>query len=323
MNGSKKDFLSIAKKINNYIKQENISVVHSHLSNADLIAVLIKIIYNKKLFVISSKHGYDEKYLVKYSPEVNPHIIDRNVYYYFTKFLLKNIDVNLSISRAISDLYFNIKLAPAPYHYIHHGISKTSTVDSGIMVVPNQLIIIGRLEKMKGHTFLLNAMPEIISQFPDIKLLILGEGAEKSNLEKQAKELEISNAITFMGFKPNPDLYIQQSEVIVLPSLFEPFGLVYIEAFSLKVPVVAFNVPASNEIIVDNETGLLAHKFDSKMLAQKIIYLLQNPDEKKRITENAYQKFLNYYTSERMVTATADWYKSVVPHTASRSLYFL
>ena len=319
MIGTKKDFLSIAKKINNYLKQENITVVHSHLSNADLIAVLTKIIYNKKLFIISSKHGYDEKYLVKYSPDSNPQVIDRNIYYYFTKFLLKFIDINLATSKGIADLYFNIQLTSKVFHHIHHGISPSQchVINSHIENASKiQLIIVGRLEKVKGHKFLFEAMPHILKKFPQTQLLILGEGSEKNILANQAIELDIEKNIVFMGFRQDPYKYISTSDIIIQPSSFEAFGLVYIESFALKIPVVAFDVPAANEIITNNETGLLAPKFDSTMLAQKIIYLLENPEERKRITENAYQKFLNCFTSERMIEATANWYRYVVPHTA-------
>lgn len=309
--GTKKNFLDVAKSINKYLKKENIYIIHSHLSNADLLAVLVKIIYNKKIFIISSKHGYDEKYLIKYSPQNSPHLIDRNLYYYYTKFLLKHININLATSKAIADLYFNIKLSTHHFHFIHHGINKIIPGNNASNFIPNQLVIIGRLEKVKGHAFLLNAMPEIIQKIPAAKLLIIGDGNEKNKLEKQIEKLEIKNQVIFMGYKNNPETFIQQSHIVVQPSLFEAFGLVFIEAFALKVPVIAFNAPAANEIITDNETGILTPLFNSHMLAQNIITLLQNSAERMRITENAYQKYLNYYSAERMIKETADWYNSI------------
>ena len=313
--GRRKNFLSISKAINNYLKAESISIIHSHLSNADLIAVLIKIIYNKKIFIISGKHGYDERYLVKYSAKANTYIIDRNLYYYFTKFLLNKIDINLAASKAIADLYFNIQLTAKSFHYIHHGIYPIPT-NSDNNNSKIQLIIVGRLEKVKGHKFLLEAMQQVLKQFPQINLLILGEGSEKNNLMKQAAEAGIDKHLFFMGFHPDPYQYMARSYMIIQPSLFESFGLVYIEAFALKIPVVAFDVPAANEIITDNETGLLAPVSDSKALAEKIIYLLKNPGVKYKLQECAYQKFLAHYTAERMISETVSWYKSVVHHTA-------
>lgn len=312
LTGNKINFLKIAGSINNYLKKENISLIHSHLSNADLIAVLIKIIYNNKITIISSKHGYDEKYLVKYEAEAAVHKIDKNLYYYYTSFLLKNIDINLGTSKAISDLYVNIKLLKKPYPFIHHGIKEIPAIyskKSNSATV--KLIIVGRLEKVKGHAFLLEALPQVLKEAPDVTLLILGDGSEKNNLVNLAIKLQIEKQVTFLSFQDNPYKLISESDIIVQPSSFESFGLVFLEAFALKVPVIAFDVPAANEIIINNETGILVEKFNSAALADKIILLVKNPDERIRISEKAYDMFLKHYTADKMVEKTAKWYRSV------------
>jgi glycosyltransferase involved in cell wall biosynthesis len=98
----------------------------------------------------------------------------------------------------------------------------------------------------------------------------------------------------------------------VSPSLYESFGLVFIEAFASKVPVVAFDAPAANEIITDNETGLLVPVSNSPALADKIIYVLQNPGEGKRIAINGYKKYVDYFNTERMVKDTVNWYHTII-----------
>ncbi|MBK7124096.1 MAG: glycosyltransferase [Chitinophagaceae bacterium] len=136
---------------------------------------------------------------------------------------------------------------------------------------------------------------------PGTKLLVLGEGSEKDNCMQQVARLGLQNHVAFLGFKTHPYSYISHSDVIILPSLFEPFGLVYIEALALKVPVVAFNTPAANEIIENNETGLLVDKGDHKALAEKIIYLLSNPAERNNIAERAYAKYKSHFTTGVMI----------------------
>ncbi len=76
---------------------------------------------------------------------------------------------------------------------------------------------------------------------------------------------------------------------------------------------MAFDVPAGNEIITNNETGLLVPVYDSKALAEKIIYLLQNPSERKRLAANGYEKYTSYYNSARMIRETAAWYRMILP----------
>ena len=96
------------------------------------------------------------------------------------------------------------------------------------------------------------------------------------------------------------------------PSLYESFGLVFIEAFAIKVPVVAFNTPAANEIITDDETGLLVPVNSSQALADKIIYVLQNPGEGNRMAVNGNKKYVDYFNTERMVKDTVNWYHTIM-----------
>jgi glycosyltransferase involved in cell wall biosynthesis len=302
--------LFTAKKISDYCKANKISILHAHLLNSDLIAVLAKSVFNKKLFLISTKHGYQEKVLQQYEPDNFYQPTD--LYYKVTKFTLSKIDANFAVSKGLAQLYYNIKLCKAPYPYIHHGVAvdsfdKAAYYNECRKANP-QLIIVGRIELFKGHRFLIEALDKVKTIFPNVKLLVLGEGSEKNNCVQQVNALGLQNNVEFLGFKPHPYSYIIHSDVIILPSLFEPFGLVYIEAFALKTPVVAFDTPAGNEIMQHNQTALLVKKGDSADLAENIIELLTNAGKKNSITENAYAKYKNDFTTAVMVKNTADWY---------------
>lgn len=305
--------LSVASKINNYCTANNIKFIHAHLFNSDILAVFVKFFFNRKIKLLSTKHGYQESYFTKNADHIGN--IPYGVYYFITKFIIGKIDKNITISKAIADLYYDIKLTPQKMPYIHHGISVDKKIlrEEGVQYrqYNPQLVIVGRLTAIKGHSYLFNAMPKIIEQFPAVQLLVMGEGIEHKALQKQAELLGIQMHISFMGFQSNPYEYIAQSDIIILPSLYEPFGLVYIESFALQTPVVAFDVKACNEIIVNNETGILVSVKDSMALAKGIIALLQNPAERKRLVTNAYQKYLSYYNTSRMIKDTAAWYKSI------------
>ncbi len=309
--GSTANFLSLARRINHYLKENNIRYLHAHLFKADFLAVLIKKLFNKRLFILSTKHGYQEQYFNQHP--VNPGKIDHNIYYFISKFINANINAQVTISKAMSDLYYNLKLTKTKIPYIHHGIDLALPADIKARRLSDpQLIIVGRVEEIKGHIYLFKAMPAVIKKYPAVQLLILGNGKEKQQLEVKAGELGITNHINFLGFQQNPAEYICSSDIIILPSLFEPFGLVYIESFALKVPVIAFDVQACNEVISNNETGILVPVFDVAALAEKIIFLLDHPQERERISKNAYQRFTEYFNTGRMVTETVAWYNSVV-----------
>lgn len=302
-----------AKKISNYLKANKINIVHAHLLNSDLIASVLKSLFYPQLYLISTKHGYQEKVLQQYEPgkEYRPN----DLYYYITKYTLRKIDQNIAVSNGIAELFVNLGLAKTKYPFIHHGIDieefdKEAYRDE-CKKADQQLIIVGRIELFKGHHYLMEALPLVIEAFPAVKLLVLGEGSEKNNCIERVVKQGLQNHVEFLGFKPHPYSYISHSDVIILPSLFEPFGLVYIEAFALKTPVVAFNTAAGNEIMTDRETALLVDKGNSRALAEKIIYLLKNPEESNKIAERAYTKYKNCFTTSVMIKKTADWYLSL------------
>jgi glycosyltransferase involved in cell wall biosynthesis len=305
--------ISTAKKINHYLRINGIKIVHSHLLNSDIIAAVLKSLFYKDVYLISTKHGYQEKVLQQYEP--GKKLKPNDLYYYITKFTLRKIDMNVAVSRGMSDLFYNIGLAKNHYPFIHHGVQVPEFNKDDYRLecrrADPQLIIAGRIEVFKGHHFLIDAMPGILEEFPSVKLLVLGEGSEKNNCINHVHALGIAGHVEFLGYKSHPYSFISHSDIIVLPSLLEPFGLVFIEAFALKTPVVAFDTPAGNEIMENNKTALLVKRGDSKGLAEKIIYLLHNRAKSNKIAEQAYEKYKSNFTTEVMIRNTAHWYLSL------------
>lgn len=314
---SKKDFFKAAKKIAAYTKQHNINFLHSHLVNSDVLAILTKKLYNKKLTLISTKHGYSED-ILRQVEDVNnagqlKAIAMRKPYYYITWLTLKMIPNNFAVSKAMALLYQKLGFTKTAMPFIHHGVN---------VAVPEQavtaqtegptLLIIGRLEVFKGHEYLIKAMPEVVKHFPSCKLIVLGEGSQRDNFESLAASLNVNSNIIFKGFSPSPYKFIKQADVVVIPSLFEPFGLVFIEAIALEKPVAGFNVAAGNEILTDGETALLAPRADHQALAANIILLLKNDVLRQQLAVNAFKHYQTGFTTAVMVKNTSNYYKSLV-----------
>jgi glycosyltransferase involved in cell wall biosynthesis len=309
----KYDIIKTARNVNNYLKAEQINILHTHLFHADLMAAVLKTFFNKQIRIISTKHGYQEKVLLQYDPF--NYQKPNDLYYHITRFILRKIDINIAVSKAMADLYFNLGISKTHYPYIHHGItfpySDTPAQNRDSLKANPQLITVGRVETIKGHHLLIDALPAVLDVFPQAKLLVLGEGSEKANCEAHVKKAGLQNHVEFMGFVQQPYRYICNSDILIQPSFFESFGLVFIEGIALKTPIIAFDVPAGNEILENEKTALLVNKGDSNALAQKIIYLLQHPDVAKQIAANAYEKYKNEFTTEAMVKKMASWYTSL------------
>lgn len=138
------------------------------------------------------------------------------------------------------------------------------------------LLTIAALHPRKGLKYLLMALRKIIEQKNSTKLVIIGEGPEKKELEKLAQKLKISTNVRFLGHQESIPRILKSSEIFVLPSIKEAFGLVLLEAMAAQLPIVATNVGGIPEIIEDRKNGLLAEPKDSDALAERILTLLNN-----------------------------------------------
>lgn len=313
--GTVKKFLPLAKNVNRYLAENKIGYLHAHLFKSDLLAVMVKKLFNRKIMLLSTKHGYEEKYCSNYHRYKGK--IVYNLYYLISRYLLANIDKQVAVSKAMSDLYYQLKLTRKRLPFIHHGINVKGTAQTAdgaqYRFSDQQLLILGRIEEVKGHTYLFAALPAVIKVFPAVKLLIIGNGTQQPALQQQAAALGIENNVSFLGFQPEPYPFMASSDILVSPSLYESFGLVFIEAFAMHLPVIAFDAPAANEIIEDDKTGLLVPVYNSDELAKKIISLLQDTAKGKQLADAAFEKHSSYFNTARMVNETADWYRSVIP----------
>ena len=171
------------------------------------------------------------------------------------------------------------------------------------------LISIGRLFKAKGYPYLIEAIKILKSKYPDIKLLIIGEGEEKNKLETQIRGLNLEKNIFLLGRKENVSNYLNASDIFVLASLWEGFGLAIVEAMACGLPVITTNVGGIPEIIKDKISGLLVNPKDFKILAQKIDYLLNlDADSKERFALKGRKIVEQKFPLEKMMTKYEELY---------------
>lgn len=168
----------------------------------------------------------------------------------------------------------------------------------------------GRIVPYKGQELVVDSIKYLIKKNIKFKIIFAGElqGGYGDYLKEKIATLNYSHLTSFLGHVPNIHEYYLSSDVVVLPSKSEGFGLVLLEAFNYEVPVTTFDVPAFNETIVHNKTGLITSCFDVKELSNNIIKLL-DIDFAKEITANAKKRLLEYYCLDRMVDDTIKFYK--------------
>lgn len=140
---------------------------------------------------------------------------------------------------------------------------------------------VGRLDTQKGQLYLLQAAVSVLKTLPNTRFLIVGEGPDRDMLETFAKENGIEQQVTFTGLRKDVPALLALSEVVAIPSLWEGGPITLFEAMNISKPVIGTPVGLMGNVIQEGETGFVVPKETSEPLAEKLIYLLQNPDKAK------------------------------------------
>ncbi len=171
-----------------------------------------------------------------------------------------------------------------------------------------QLVVgsVGRLDLMKAHDVLLRA----IAQVEGVRVVVLGEGEQRTALEKLAVELGVSDRIELPGWVDNPRAYLPGFDVMALPSRSEGFPLAIVEAMLAARPVVATRVGSVTEAVTDGETGLLIDKDDINGLAAALRRLRDDPALRVRLGQRGREVAIARFTIDHMVTSYEHlWHK--------------
>jgi len=178
----------------------------------------------------------------------------------------------------------------------------------GVNQTEKLILFVGRLTHQKGCEYLIRAIPQISKQFK-VKLVVVGDGSYRGELETLAKTVN-GQKIRFAGFLPDNDLseLFLCADVMVIPSVYEPFGVVALEAMAAGLPVVASNVDGLGEVIVHEKNGVLVFPKDSSSLAWGISTILSDQANTKRLIENAKVDIRTRFTWDAVAALTSDAY---------------
>ncbi|ACV64789.1 glycosyl transferase group 1 [Desulfofarcimen acetoxidans DSM 771] len=172
--------------------------------------------------------------------------------------------------------------------------------------------IVARLHSVKGHSFFLQAAAEVLKVIPRVRFLVVGTGPDEAVLKEMTAKLGLQEVVNFTGFITEiPDL-MADMDVLVIPSLWEGFGLTAIEAMTVGLPVVATEVGGLPEVVRPGETGILVPSSDVPSLAKGIIWVLQHPKEASQMAENGRQIVSQQFSSKGMARKTELTYQKVM-----------
>jgi len=176
----------------------------------------------------------------------------------------------------------------------------------------NQILWIGRFTPGKGVEYLIDAFNILVKEYPDFKLLMIGRGHLKENIEQKIQDLNLGKNIIIREFVPNselPEIY-QSSDVFVLPSLNEGVPRTILEAMACGIPVVCTELPQLVNIV--EGCGLLVPVKDSQALAEGILRVVSNRDIAQKFGKNGRIKVVENYSWEDTVKKTIQLYEELI-----------
>lgn len=184
--------------------------------------------------------------------------------------------------------------------------------DIGLPENGTVITMVGRLHPVKAHHLGIRAFAEIAPRFPDLRLVVVGDGVERANLERLANELGVSSRIHLLGFRDDiPDI-LTLSDIFLLPSRSEALPVSVIEAMRAGLPVIASRVGALPELVEDGESGILTEAGDVIGLSKALQRLLDDPTFGKRLGARGRTIFEAEYTADKMVSRTEQLFESLI-----------
>jgi glycosyltransferase involved in cell wall biosynthesis len=175
-----------------------------------------------------------------------------------------------------------------------------------------RLLCVGRLIPIKGHIVLLRAFAEARRRIPGLELQIAGRGPLEPALRALAKELEIEDAVHFLGYVAPVQRAIADAAVVVVPSMGEGFGMVALEAMERARPVIAAEIGGLGELVQDGVTGLLVPPGEADPLVGAIVRLAGDLPRAREMGEAGRRRALEHFLQARCTDRTELLYEGAL-----------
>jgi L-malate glycosyltransferase len=174
------------------------------------------------------------------------------------------------------------------------------------------LVNVGALVGHKGQKHLLDAMPLVMREVPDVHLVILGEGELRSALERQVKDLHLERVVRMPGFREEVLSLMKSADLFVTSSVTEGLGSAVLDAMAMGLAVVGTSAGGIPEAVVDGQTGLLVPPSEPAPLAQAIVRLLKDAELRARYGRAGQVRVEEHFGVDKLVEGTLEVYRGVL-----------
>jgi len=288
-------------KLIKLIKKRKYNIIHVHLFPADIFAALASLFLPKDIVWIFSEHSvFNRRRTFKIFK-----ILDNFTYSRYSKIICVSKQVEFALISWMPSVKGKTNVLPNAI-----PIPKFLNLCS---VKTYDILFVGRLIHAKGVEILLEAIKILKNKYSrNLKIAIVGEGSLKENLNNLAVELGVNGEVEFLGIRKDIEDIMVSSKIFVLPSRWEGFGIVIIEAMSNMLPVIAANVGGIPELIENGKEGILVPPENPKALARVIDSLLEDDELRKKLSQAAYKKVKEKFSIKKYSAHMLSLYRSSI-----------
>jgi glycosyltransferase involved in cell wall biosynthesis len=293
--------VSAILRIRKIIKKHQVQIIHTHDFKSDFYGLAATLFLKTKRLLTA--HGSTRDSVIK---KFYLFFTERIVYKFYDRIIVVSEDVAAYLKKRHVDnnkmIVIQNGLDPDILTY-SDSEGTGSLFNSGVIHHTDRLFaVIGRLYPDKGHRFFLEAFSKLTAEFKNVKAILIGDGPNRSVLEKLVRNLKLEKTVFVLGYKKSIKPFYSRINYIVISSIREGLPYVLLEAMFLKIPVLATSVGDIPLLIKDDKSGYLVAPADSEALYQGMRKMLIQPEHKLNefITE-AYKTVFDRFSAKRMV----------------------
>jgi glycosyltransferase involved in cell wall biosynthesis len=307
-----------AREFVKFLRAEKIDVVHAHMTRAALAAVPLARWAGVPV-VVQTCHGR-EAWRTSWLKR----------HYWVDRRIASWSDVTVAVSEHTAAYLSEIKgIRSGRIRLIRNGRSMNGfqwpnqtteeRLRKDLGILPGDLVVgvFGRLEEQKGHRFLLAALSAVRQKIPTLKVLLVGDGVLRKELEDEVKSKGLDTCVIFTGYRRDCMQLMAVCDLIALPSLYEGMPLVPIEAALLGIPVVATAVDGTKEVIADGVTGVLVPVAQPAALERALVELLPDRARLTALGKQARIRAQRLFSLDRQLRETEALYTTLLDGPAS------
>ncbi len=291
----------LIKRLKTYIRKNKIDVLHCHQYTPYVYGLLASL--GTSANVVFTEHGrfYPDTYRWK-RYLVNP------ILSFFTDSV---VCISKATAKALSKYEnFPYKKTQVIYNGVKSGHQLVEqqeklTIKNDLGLTEQDLIFgtISRLDPIKNQLMMISAFSQVMKVRADSKLLLIGDGPMRAELEQHAQKLGVSDSVIFTGFIVNPQRYFCLMDIFLLPSLSEGTSMTLLEAMAFSIPCIVTDVGGNPEIVLHQDTGLVTPNNDEEALAKAMLHLASDDELYHKFARNGRARYLENFTVEEMVGA--------------------